>query len=227
MKLLFICLALMIARISFAAEADTAAAEPAKLQVENVRKITFSLYAYYNTADRMTFPSLSVNNNGSSSSSAVIYNMAGVGGVGAEVSGTEPDSWGWNGGAALDGKRTLSAASGTANGVNFGDIGSGGTVSVLTVYGNAIYRWDRVYIPFGLNITLPKMESDPNAGESLSVTGGLGTQGGVGVHICNHFSVEAVTRIVALKLTGTLSSGNSISGTGYESGTSLLAKFDF
>lgn len=69
--------------------------------------------------------------------------------------------------------------------------------STTTVYYNFIYMWQRVYIPFGINISSIDYESE---GTTINTSSDLGVQFGVGVFLNNNFTIEFIARGIGFEL---------------------------
>ncbi len=137
-------------------------------------------------------------------------------------------NWGFIGGLTYDAERKLTGGSVTGSGfsvaVNSGDPSK---IQATIIYGNAVYRWNQFYLPFGLNVSSIKFTPSSSYRGSSSVDGGLGGQLGVGYYINNNFVTEAYSRVVAVKLRSTTSSSTTDYGTGFLSNFMLTGKYIF
>ena len=130
------------------------------------------------------------------------------------------NSWGWGGGISFT---SFTWDKATGGGITTNTTGS---TNVLSPFINAVYRWDKIFIPFGLNIS-----SLAHNGASTFMSankGGLGGQLGVGIILNENF-----TLLIESKSFGfggaTLSEGSTSldSGIGYSNGFNLIALFNF
>lgn len=130
------------------------------------------------------------------------------------------NSWGWGGGISFT---TFTWDKATGGGITTSTTGS---TNVLSPFINAVYRWEKVFIPFGLNIS-----SLAHNGASTFMSankGGLGGQLGIGVILNENF-----TLLIESKSFGfggaTLTDGSTAldSGIGYSNGFNLMALFNF
>lgn len=134
-----------------------------------------------------------------------------------------PMSWGFMGGLSIDGERKFTGGTISGMGTSISLTSGGDTSKIQTtvVYGNAVYRWNQFYLPFGFNISAVKFT--PANSSSMSASGGLGGQLGVGFYINKNFVIEAYSRAVAVKM----SSSTTDYGSGFMSNLMLTGKYIF
>jgi hypothetical protein len=193
------------------------------------RYLHFSAYAFFDTSNSVVFTNASATASGSKVSGDANMRTDMAGGAGLELWHAQPHSWGWSGGITYDGRRSVSSATlsyfwAFSPAVYVGSLPS---FTLFTIYGNAIYRADKWYFPFGFNATIPTVTQGEGDNGSTHADGGIGTQGGAGYHICEHFSVEALLRLVTFRLTHDDGPDHYDLGTGYFAGAHINAKFDF
>lgn len=147
-----------------------------------------------------------------------------------EARNTPDNSWGVIGGLTYDFERKFDG--GTIKGGGQSATLSAGSdpskLQMTVLYANAVYRWNEFYLPFGLNISLPKY-TPPNSYTGTSdVKGGLGVQLGVGFYFTEHFVGEIVSRAAAVKMSGVSSTGTKTDyGTGFFSTLMFTGKYLF
>lgn len=135
-------------------------------------------------------------------------------------SATEKDSWGWSAGVGYTSFKWDTANIG---GTKTATVGS---TSILTPYFNLIYRWEKLYIPFGLNISALS-HSDPSLFMD-SNRGTIGVQLGIGYILSDH-----ITLLLESKAYGFHSRSITILTTtmeqslGFSSGLNLMLLFNF
>jgi hypothetical protein len=185
-----------------------------------------SVYLLGNSASSVNFNNVSVSGPGLFATGTLSLNTTPMAGFGAEVWHSEPNSFGWSAGLTWDAPRTISSSDVTTSGYTFHyDYLNPPTLSITTLYGNAIYRFDDLYIPFGLNGTIPNFYSGET---TLQMSGGLGFQLGIGYHINNNFSIECMDRFETFQMSNPQASIYTIDyGTGFMNGLQLNLKFDF
>lgn len=199
--------------------------------IRSDRRVRIAATVFYSMASDIKFESVQFRDTGASDSGSVTYGSDGAAGLGLEVYQTNPANWGWGVGLQYDLKRNINnqsistAVSGSAK-VEFASPKP--YLEVVTLYSNAVYRWEEVYLPFGLNYTIsPTFKQGAGATGSISTKGGLGMQVGFGAIASEVVSFELYYRMLAFNQSsksGTLSVDH---GTGYLSGFNLQAKFSF
>ena len=93
---------------------------------------------------------------------------------------------------------------------------------MITINGGAVYRWDSVYIPFGLNYSIPSVTNS-----TLNINGGLGAQFGVGYYFNPQFSLELLEKVQTITADAVVGGINVDYKTGYLAGLQLHVKFNF
>ncbi len=69
------------------------------------------------------------------------------------------------------------------------------------LYGSLVYRWDQLYIPFGLNISAPHLDTKSlNSNGEMSLTGRIGAQLGIGFQFTELFGMELQSRATGLEM---------------------------
>lgn len=201
---------------------------PEPIQLKKWR-LNGSIYLLGNSANQIKFDSVSASGGGQSATGNITFNTATGGGLGAEMWHSEPDAWGWSAGLTINAKREFNSADATLAGssAHAEYMTPKPTLSFTTLYGNAIYRWSGFYLPFGANISAPNFTQGGGATTAINMTAGLGIQAGVGYHITENFSLEALDRVVSFKMTGSNATYSYDYGTGYYTGIQLNLKFDF
>jgi hypothetical protein len=202
---------------------------PADLDLPKPR-LHGSIYAYGNSANQIHFNNVTTTA-GTTTMQEFVLNTGEAGGIAAELWMSEPDHWGWSAGVTADGKRTIKSSDSYSpqwlNVVHSDFNSPQPTLSFVTLYANAIYRWDRWYVPFGLNVSFPKLTMDPSSTTTFKMSSGLGIQFGVGFRCTEHFSLEALDRSVSFGMTGSDAFGTYDYHQGSYSGLQLNLKFDF
>lgn len=133
------------------------------------------------------------------------------------------NAWGFQGGLTYDLEREFTGGKVTSNGITTTLSGSDSKIQMTVIYGNAVYSWEQFYLPFGLNISIPKVTPTSGFTGNFSSSGGLGVQFGAGYNINDNFSVEAMLRGAAVKMT----SGATDFGMGFLSNLMLTGKYIF
>ncbi len=106
-----------------------------------------------------------------------------------------PHMWGVNCGFSKDSPKQIKNASDSVPA--FVGIGGDTEISVRTYYLNALYRWQQVYVPFGLNFSEVSITQASVSLERVSTFPGL--QGGIGYFLNEHLALEALLRLVGIQ----------------------------
>lgn len=77
---------------------------------------------------------------------------------------------------------------------------TGDQISVFSLGASAVYRWDEVYTPIGLNISSVNYETAGGSAASNTVKGGIGVQFGVGAYVQKDFALELMCKSAGVKL---------------------------
>ena len=104
--------------------------------------------------------------------------------------------WGYQGGFGHESKREIDNLSITFNGQNFGAACQNAcpTLTMNYAFANAVYRFDQVYIPVGLNFSRPDYNTTGNEGSSYDFDGRFGAQIGVGLTATDNMVFELMAR---------------------------------
>lgn len=95
-------------------------------------------------------------------------------------------SWGYLGGLNYELARSIKSGTITINGTTNQVDGGGDKLQFATLYGSVAYRWQDVYLPFGININVVKW----NTSASVKVSNGSGVQLGVGWLFNDNLALE-------------------------------------
>jgi hypothetical protein len=227
MALLTVCefaLAQDVAPQSTPAPLAPAAVEPIKA----ASPIKISVYALVSSASKIEFKNITATAGNLSGTGSMTMNSDSAAGLGIDFTQSESNDWGWSAGASYDSERKINSMNLTLNGTS----GSGvyvlkPTFSFVLLYANAMYRWGKFYLPFGLNYSIPTFNRSADAVGTLSVGGALGAQFGGGFQASERVSVEVLNRIVGVTATSTAGAYAYDYGTGYSGGLQLNLKYSF
>ena len=131
-------------------------------------------------------------------------------------------AWGFNIGLALDSKRQIL----NANDINPDFKGADGNseISISSIYVNGIYRWQNLYLPFGLNLAQVTINKPSTALQQISNFPGL--QASLGYFLGRHFAIEAGLRLIGIQ--AVFNAGNtSATRTGFLAEQFVSAKLYF
>lgn len=139
------------------------------------------------------------------------------------------DSWGFMGGFNLEPERKFESGTFKSGGsqASFNGSGDVSKVQFQTVFANAVYRWNIFYLPFGLNISSAKFTAAPGSNSTVTASGIMGAQLGVGWMITDSFAIELYSWVNSMKLKTTNGSETVDYGTGYFSSLRVFAKYAF
>jgi hypothetical protein len=125
----------------------------------------------------------------------------GAPGVALDIMSAPDDAWGYMIGASYEGKSHFKSMVLSNSGTDyyFAFQPRVPELTLLSPYANFVYRWDRIYILFGLNYTFPYLNypESTTAGKFMFKPG-LGGQLGVGYFLLTRLSAEITYRQVTL-----------------------------
>ena len=150
----------------------------------------FMVAASIGTGEAGAFQNGNISSPTDSTSVKSTFKTSGVYGVYIGARASRPHGWGMDIGAGYEFPRDIKELTVTgSNGVATVDPDISGRLSNVLIFLNAIYRWDEFYIPFGVNYSIPTIQTN-ESGTSFEVSGGTGFQAGVGYLILNNFGLE-------------------------------------
>lgn len=147
-----------------------------------------------------------------------------------EMKMSAPHSWGFSVGLnyMMETKSKDSETTTNTGGSSSGSTNGDDKVQFISLEGNAIYKWENFYLPFGLHYGNINLKPKLLPGESLDATSGFGLQFGAGYEFNNNFTLEAIMKSTTLKITGKTSSGTTLDyGTGTYTNLNIAAKYYF
>jgi hypothetical protein len=99
-------------------------------------------------------------------------------------------------------------------------------LQVSTYYLSAAFRADDFYFPIGANFSSAQASADTSIFGTVSASGGLGWQLGLGYYVTDYFILEFLSRKATLNLTGTFPDGSTVDfGKGGLTNLLFTAKF--
>ena len=193
--------------------------------LENSQKVKWSTSIFYSTADKLSFSNINATIDGEKYSGNANYGIQNGFGLAIEAYQSDLNTWGWSAGIAYDNKREIKNYNITLGGAS--DASSYNTsppsITFYNIFGNVIYRWNKVYLPIGLNFSVPTL----NSSTGFSASGTLGSQIGLGVYVSNELSLELLMRNISIKSEKSGANYHFDLGTGYISGINFQFKFHF
>ena len=178
------------------------------------RQVKLGLGVYSTSGDRMTFANAESSTALGSTESEITYHTDTAPGLLIEATVNERQSWGFQIGMSFDARRRINSADVTS-GVTTQSTATAGDpdIAIAHFYANALYRWDVVYIPFGLNYSFVSMRNPPPA--MLGIRGGMSAQLGIGFALGEQVAIELVSRGTTLHGSETTTAGRTTDlGTG-------------
>ena len=199
---------------------------PAETKVENSDQWHFGLGGSLSLRSKLRFDTVTAT--GVTGNLVADLDYSNVFSIELEARKINQMSWGLMGGLTFDGERQLTGGSITGGGVSLVVSDSDPSkIQATVIYGNAVYRWNQFYLPFGLNISAIKFTAASSFTGTSSASGGVGAQVGFGVYVKDNFVIEGYSRAVAVKLSSTSSSSTTNYGTGFLSNVMLTGKYIF
>lgn len=112
------------------------------------------------------------------------------------------NSWGFIGGFTYDSERETTGGEIIINGqrVIIAEDGDNDKIQARVFHASAVYRWESLYLPFGLNYAAYTFKSSD---VPTSISGGLGAQLGLGYVVNDNFSIEGMIRATSFELSYT------------------------
>ncbi len=206
--------------------ATPAPAPAAEAPKERARR--FVVGAYYGGTDTLTFREVQVTSGGSTDKGEATFESEPNLGLILEYRQMPQQSWGFQAGLIIEGKRDFTKAKST----------SGGTTTEVTytgtrpnyrqevLYANAVYKWEQFYIPFGLNYAIPHF-TPGQTNSTFTIRGQVGVQFGLGFQFTELFGMELMAQATGVNLRAVSSSTTVEYGDGIMGSGRLHAKFAF
>lgn len=138
-----------------------------------------------------------------------------VPGVGISYSKMEENSWGFSGSLYYEFPREIDQIRiTTTGGSSTLGLVENMELSFFLIEANIVYRWERLYVPFGLSLSIPHLKNSGDVKEKP----GIGLYGALGTMITEDAALEFYLRAVGMRMTATdgaydFDFGNGISPT--------------
>ncbi|WP_413568453.1 hypothetical protein ACLWBD_12875 [Bdellovibrio sp. HCB117] len=166
-----------------------------------------SVSLYYSTATQARFEDTYVSTTSGSGYVDTTYTMDSSAGLGVSYSKLNLQSWGFVGSILWEPKRKIKSLEVEGpGGTVSGDLIDSPELTLLIFEGNIAYRWENIYIPFGLNYSAPFLSYNSST-TWWSVSGALGAYVGLGMIMSPNFTLELFIRSVGLEMTAADSTG--------------------
>lgn len=169
---------------------------PSPLENKNI-----GISLYYSLANEVHFDDAFVSTTSGSGKVEATYKTANSVGLGVTWAKMKPQSWGFLGNLVYEPGREINSVTfkGPGGTATANATGTKPKVSFLIIEGNAVYRWNSFYLPFGLNVNAPTL-SDTD-GANVDISGGLGIFLGGGFILGDNSSVEIFVRTISMNMT--------------------------
>lgn len=176
-----------------------------------------------------TYDDIKVHSGSSTISGSAELEYKRTGSLALEGRLTPQNSWGFILGLNVEGRRELKKAKFKVSGVTDTVVGGSGSskVQFTTFYGNALYRWNQFYIPFGLNVSVVRFSPADDYDGSSEARGQIGGQLGIGYMFTEHMALEAFSWVTGMSLKSEESGTETDYGTGTFSSLVLFGKYAF
>lgn len=183
---------------------------------------------YYSSANELEFDKAKTNT--SSAEVNVNFKLENAVGVGLHYMRAKPNAWGYSVGGLLESTRKFKGFTVSANGnsITVNATNDDTKLTLLIAEGNALYRFENFYIPFGLNFSIPVLEY-VSTSSKVEALGSIGIQFGMGYFINDNLSAEIYYRSIGMQLKETSNSNSDEVdyGYGYLRGVALGVKYLF
>ncbi len=190
------------------APAPVQAAPPAA-EMRDDRKPRISIGVGYHTGSEAKFNSITVTTGTATGSGEYSFNTRGAPSLFVGVLYAPRNDWGGFAGVSVEANREIDSERITINGTSIASTYSGSkpSIQLSLVEINALYRWDKIYLPFGFNYSIPTFNKSPGATTDVTVSGALGGQLGVGFFLTEHIHLDVYSKVMSV--TASLKSGSS------------------
>lgn len=203
--------------------------EPRRIrkQTQPERGLKGGVTLYNSFANSIVFDSVSATSGAASANGSINFSTDAAMGIGFEATDMAPNSWGVGFGLNYDFERKLNAFNLTMNGVTSTGtyIEPKSTLSVYSLNANAIHQWEKFFLTFGLNYCSPNLKTTGTS--SITATGGVGGQIGVGILVSENFAIELQQRQLTMNWQATSGAMIINYGNGLLSGPQLKLRFIF
>lgn len=160
---------------------------------DSSRNLRFSLGTLLSLGKSLQFDSAAVTVGTDKFDGKARYDMENAVGLSAEVVYSPRHSWGFSAGGSIETKRRLRS-------ITIEEDGESQTTEMIGtaylsfnhLYANAIYRWNKWYLPFGFNVSLPAKDNTPEIFKHM--TNQAGFQVGVGFMPHEQLALELFAR---------------------------------
>lgn len=198
------------------------------LQLDESDALRLSATIFYSAADEMKFNDSYVSSSSGSAFMSSNFKTTGAVGAGVSIAFMPSHDWGASLSANYEDNRELSSVTFSASGATFSGVFTGlrPKVSIFYAETQLIYRWNKVYLPFGINFSAPFLKDVGNS-SFVEVRGTVGAVVGVGIFISPKLSAELFLRSLQLTMDETAGTTNVDYGRGTLTGASFGFKFFF
>lgn len=118
--------------------------------------LRFGVTAFYSASNNAKYDDLKVTSSSGTGYGSAEFGLSDAVGIGVSVALLDENSWGFIGSLQLESQRKIKNIKVTgANGTTYGTFSSNPTLTNFYMEANAVYRWEKVYLPFGLNLSVP------------------------------------------------------------------------
>ena len=167
---------------------------------ERDNRLRFAVSLYYGLGSSLDSDNLTYMQSGQTYAGSGSLEMNTAPGVALELYQAPDGGFGWSGGVSYDFNRQVSGLNAYANSSSIGGnfTQPNATLSLITVYGNFIFRSGPFYFPVGLNYTIPSFVGGTNSFGNTSLVGGMGLQLAAGYIIDDNLAFELWVQSLSL-----------------------------
>lgn len=192
-------------------------------KLEDAQKSTFIMAGLtYSMANKVAFSKSKVTVGASSTSESLNLGVDPGMGLSFGYMHANTESWGYGGNFIYEMARDVKPTSSSGIVIN-----SGAKIQLMVLEGNGVYRWQKMFVPFGLNYTIASYTKAPADTGSTKMNGGLGGQGGVGYILNEKFVFDGGIRMQSIDATTTGSGFKIAYGLGYLTGIYIRGAYAF
>lgn len=179
----------------------------------------------------MKFDSLNARVNSTPMSGIAELKLDGAAGISIGMEYLKMNSWGFNSALIIQGKRDVNSIKlidkVTGDSATTAFAGEKATLQTNLIEANAVYRWNYIYFPFGLNYSIPIFKQGAGAVGMYETEGAFGGQVGIGCHLNSNVRFEILSRAVSMKFKTQSSTASFDYGTGITPSAEARFKYAF
>lgn len=164
--------------------------------------LKYSVFGFFSNAGGSSFDNVSFQSGAQNGTGNAVVNFDTAAGLGIEFGEKTQQAWGWAAGVMYDTKRSMVSSTATYSGAKSTAVYNAPmpSLTILTIYGNAVRTFDKFYVFAGLNRSIPFFEKGSLSGD-MTLSGSIGFQAGGGFQATENISLEVMYRSLYMTAT--------------------------